>query len=130
MGDKGPDKWGSLDPKFKACSDGKAQSPIDLVRSKAVRNDKLKALSRDYQSARATLVNNGFNVAVSYISLMALYISFSHPFHERTTTLCVQIYVQVHFDESAGTMTVDGKNYSLLQMHWHTPSEHKMDGQL
>ncbi|KAK1375756.1 Carbonic anhydrase [Heracleum sosnowskyi] len=97
-GAKGPDKWGSLDPKFKVCSDGKAQSPIDIVRNKATPNDKLKALSRDYRSAPATLVNNGFNIAV-------------------------------HFDGSAGTMNVDGKNYSLLQMHWHTPSEHKMDGQ-
>ncbi|KAL8113472.1 alpha carbonic anhydrase 1, chloroplastic-like [Apium graveolens] len=97
LGDKGPDKWGSLDPKLKVCTDGKAQSPIDLVRTKATLDDKLNALSRDYQSARATLVNNGFNVAV-------------------------------HFDGSAGTMNVDGKNYSLLQMHWHTPSEHKMDG--
>lgn len=96
-GPKGPDKWGSLDPKFKMCSDGKAQSPIDIVRNKATPDDKLRALSRDYQSANAVLVNNGFNIAV-------------------------------HFDQSAGTMNVDGKNYSLLQMHWHTPSEHKMDG--
>lgn len=64
-GDKGPDKWGSLDPKFKTCSDGKAQSPIDIVRSKATRDDKLRALARDYHSANAVLVNNGFNIGVS-----------------------------------------------------------------
>lgn len=28
----------------------------------------------------------------------------------------------------AGVLIVDGKNYSLLQMHWHIPSEHKIDG--
>ncbi|KAL1829415.1 hypothetical protein DCAR_0208754 [Daucus carota subsp. sativus] len=97
VGPKGPDKWGSLDPKFAVCADGKAQSPIDISRTKATPNNQLRALSRDYYSAGAKLVNNGFNIAV-------------------------------HFDSSAGTMNIDGKNYSLLQLHWHTPSEHTMDG--
>lgn len=71
-GVKGPDKWGSLDPKFKACSDGKAQSPIDIVKSKATHLEDVKGIARDYQSANATFVNNGFNIGVSYIRLMAL----------------------------------------------------------
>ena len=65
MGPKGPDKWGSLDPKFAVCADGKAQSPIDISRTKATPNNQLRALSRDYYSAGAKLVNNGFNIAVS-----------------------------------------------------------------
>ncbi|KAK1375755.1 Carbonic anhydrase [Heracleum sosnowskyi] len=99
VGDKGPDKWGSLDPKFKLCSDGKAQSPIDISRSKATHLEDSKGLAREYRSAKATFVNNGFSMAV-------------------------------HFEENAGTMIVDNKNYTLSQMHWHTPSEHKIDGQL
>ncbi|KAL6988429.1 carbonic anhydrase [Sarracenia purpurea var. burkii] len=29
---------------------------------------------------------------------------------------------------NAGVLNVDSKNYTLLQMHWHLPSEHKIDG--
>ncbi|KAF7147797.1 hypothetical protein RHSIM_Rhsim03G0074700 [Rhododendron simsii] len=29
---------------------------------------------------------------------------------------------------NAGVLIVDGKNYTLLQMHWHIPSEHKING--
>ncbi|PON83082.1 Carbonic anhydrase, alpha-class [Trema orientale] len=36
--------------------------------------------------------------------------------------------IGVHFEENAGVLDVDGKNYTLKQMHWHTPSEHRLDG--
>ncbi|XP_034692782.1 alpha carbonic anhydrase 1, chloroplastic [Vitis riparia] len=36
--------------------------------------------------------------------------------------------VGVRFDEDVGVLLVDGKNYSLKQMHWHSPSEHRIDG--
>ena len=35
---------------------------------------------------------------------------------------------QVRFEEDVGSLAVDGKNYSLKQMHWHTPAEHVIDG--
>ncbi|KAK1404716.1 Carbonic anhydrase [Heracleum sosnowskyi] len=97
LGEKGPDKWANLAPTFKACRDGKAQSPINIVQGKTTPGNTNTTFDKSYSSANATLVNNGFNVAV-------------------------------HFEEIAGVMTVDGKNYSFLQMHWHTPSEHQMEG--
>lgn len=36
--------------------------------------------------------------------------------------------VQVNYDKGS-TLTVDGKAYSLVQFHFHTPSEHKFAGQ-
>uniref|UniRef100_A0A7N0SYZ7 Carbonic anhydrase n=1 Tax=Kalanchoe fedtschenkoi TaxID=63787 RepID=A0A7N0SYZ7_KALFE len=33
------------------------------------------------------------------------------------------------FNPDVGTLKVDGKEYSLIQMHWHTPSEHQIDGE-
>jgi carbonic anhydrase len=36
--------------------------------------------------------------------------------------------VQVNYDKGS-TLTIDGKQYSLAQFHFHTPSEHKFAGQ-
>lgn len=37
--------------------------------------------------------------------------------------------IQVNIDEGS-TMTVDGQSYSLLQLHFHAPSEHAINGAL
>ncbi|KAK6244521.1 hypothetical protein QUC31_010930 [Theobroma cacao] len=37
--------------------------------------------------------------------------------------------VGLRFEEYAGELSIDGKNYLLKQMHWHLPSEHRIDGQ-
>jgi len=34
----------------------------------------------------------------------------------------------VQIDHAGGTLTVDGTTYDLLQFHFHTPSEHTVDG--
>ncbi|KAI8013482.1 hypothetical protein LOK49_LG05G00981 [Camellia lanceoleosa] len=65
-GDTGPDKWGSLSPDYKACSNGKSQSPINIVEDKAVPNKTLKPLRRQYYPVNATLVNNGYNVEMEF----------------------------------------------------------------
>lgn len=53
-----------MSPKYAACAQGQHQSPVNIVRNATVLNKNLKALTRDYRPANATLVNNGFNVGV------------------------------------------------------------------
>nr|GMD41477.1 alpha carbonic anhydrase 1, chloroplastic [Ipomoea batatas]GMD46257.1 alpha carbonic anhydrase 1, chloroplastic [Ipomoea batatas] len=97
-GTMGPARWGALNPAFSACSNGKSQSPINILRHKAVINKKLKPLEMKYsRSVNATLMDNGFNVGISY-------------------------------GEDAGALVLEGKIYRLKQMHWHAPSEHQIDG--
>ncbi|KAK4757426.1 hypothetical protein SAY87_018727 [Trapa incisa] len=36
--------------------------------------------------------------------------------------------VGIFFNQDAGFVGIEGKNYSLKQMHWHTPSEHQING--
>lgn len=36
--------------------------------------------------------------------------------------------VMVKYGGDVGTMVMDGKNYTLEQLHWHSPSEHTIDG--
>lgn len=36
--------------------------------------------------------------------------------------------MQVRYPNKSGALMLDGKKYSLKQMHWHSPSEHRIDG--
>ncbi|WOL09836.1 alpha carbonic anhydrase 7-like [Canna indica] len=36
--------------------------------------------------------------------------------------------VRVNWNTSPGSLTIDGKTYNLQQCHWHSPSEHHLDG--
>ncbi|EEE68706.1 hypothetical protein OsJ_27361 [Oryza sativa Japonica Group] len=36
--------------------------------------------------------------------------------------------IMVRFDGDAGNLKINGTAYQLRQMHWHTPSEHTIDG--
>ncbi|KAI3861336.1 hypothetical protein MKW92_022510 [Papaver armeniacum] len=96
-GHKGPDKWATLDPSFAMCANGKAQSPINIVKKTAVYNPKLEPLTRSYNDVNATLIDNIVNI-------------------------------QLLFGKGAGAINIDGKQYKLLQTHWHSPSEHTIDG--
>ncbi|KAL5546400.1 hypothetical protein UlMin_006087 [Ulmus minor] len=37
--------------------------------------------------------------------------------------------ISVIWNEDAGKITINGSDYRLLQCHWHTPSEHKINGE-
>ncbi|VFQ73073.1 unnamed protein product [Cuscuta campestris] len=66
-GSTGPDRWASLSPDYVLCSTGRAQSPVSLAARLTPVNPNLKALDIQFQdSVNATLVNNGYNVQLSY----------------------------------------------------------------
>ena len=58
-GAEGPAHWGALDPAYAACSDGKAQSPIDITG--ATKAD-TTAPAVAYVNGPSTVVNNGHTV--------------------------------------------------------------------
>jgi carbonic anhydrase len=81
---------------------GEAQSPIDLRRAEITFVDRLPAIRFSYpREADITLTNTG------------------SPDEEAT----------VRADVPAGaSITLRKKQYDLQQFHWHTPSEHRIDG--
>ncbi|XP_042477961.1 alpha carbonic anhydrase 1, chloroplastic-like [Macadamia integrifolia] len=97
-GETGPDKWGSLKPEFSTCSTGKLQSPVNIVTKDVIYNPKLQPLNRDYRTSNSTLINHGYSIGLFYGS------------------------------DKVGVMIHDGKNYTLKQVHWHSPSEHTING--
>ena len=64
IGPNGPVKWGTLKQSFAACSNGKAQSPVDLAMTNIVVNNVLKSLDRNYLPTNATLVNHQSSIGV------------------------------------------------------------------
>lgn len=64
---EGPEKWGSLSAEWKACTNGKSQSPIDIdtKKTKAQASDLKKA----YKDAPAKISNKGHAIVVSSLLL-------------------------------------------------------------
>ncbi|XP_058005250.1 alpha carbonic anhydrase 7-like [Hevea brasiliensis] len=96
-GERGPDRWGELDPEWSTCSTGSMQSPINLQDEKAEEVSYLGKLNRTYRPSNATLKNSGHDM-------------------------------ELEWENGAGTLEINGIEYVLKQCHWHTPSEHTIDG--
>jgi carbonic anhydrase len=104
----GPENWGKLSPAYKECGEGKAQSPIDIVTVDAIPNPSLDNLSRVYAPADATLLNNGKDITLTFD-------------HNGNTVAPGAITVT----------TPEGakKTFKFKVIHWHSPSEHTINGQ-
>jgi carbonic anhydrase len=61
-GKRGALEWGKLDPAYKACSQGKEQSPIDIRGAKLDKS--LQPIEFHYMAGPVTLVNTGHTVQV------------------------------------------------------------------
>jgi carbonic anhydrase len=62
-GKYGPVNWGKIDPAFRACSEGKEQSPIDI--RGAHLNKALQPIEFHYLTGAVTIENNGHTVQVT-----------------------------------------------------------------
>ena len=93
-GEGGPANWGKLDPKFKLCSEGKSQSPIDISSSEESKD--LPDIQFNYNETAVKIVNNGHTIQVNYAA--------------------------------GSTVKLGDQEFDLLQFHFHTPSENKLNG--
>ncbi len=96
QGENGPENWANLCDGFSDCG-GKAQSPINIEKAKALVGKKLLPIKFDYGQSKVSIVNN------------------SHT-------------VQFNIDNPDNKVNIEGKEYQLLQFHYHALSEHTIDG--
>ncbi|HKZ03925.1 MAG TPA: carbonic anhydrase family protein, partial [Methylomirabilota bacterium] len=114
-GDTGPSKWGALSPEWRACAEGRNQSPIDL--SDFV-EAKLPALEFKYSAGGVNIVNNGHAVQVDYARGSQIqadghrHAPYAH---------------MVHYAPGSA-FSHDGRTFELKQFHFHSPSEHTLNG--
>lgn len=101
-GELAPAKWGSLSPAYAACGQGKAQSPVDLV---STANAETPGLLFNYQRTALKIAHHEHVIDI---------VDNGHT-------------LQVTVDEGS-TLVTQRDEYQLLQFHFHTPSEHTVDG--
>lgn len=101
-GDAGPGSWASLAPVYALCGEGKNQSPINIENTHVMGG---KKWSFNYGSTSLRIAHNEH---------MDDIIDNGHT-------------IQITVDEGS-TFTFDGTTYHLKQFHFHTPSEHTLDG--
>ena len=98
----GPATWGSLSPAFVACAEGHSQSPIDITNAEASTEPAIRA---SYKPASLRIVHNIHSADV---------VNTGHS-------------VQVNFPQG-DSLTIGDTTYSLVQFHFHGPSEHSVNG--
>lgn len=98
----GPATWASLSPDFATCGSGKSQSPIDIASAKT---QPAEALKTSYAPAELRVVHHEH---------VADGINNGHT-------------VQVN-ESGADALTLGDETFSLLQYHFHSPSENTVDG--
>ena len=101
-GAEGPANWGKLSPAFAACSEGRSQSPIDI--STATRGTPPE-LRTTFPPAELRIAHHDH---------IADGINNGHT-------------IQINY-AGADTLTLGGAAYQLAQYHFHSPSEHTVDG--
>lgn len=92
-----PFVWGRLAPAYALCDEGKAQSPIDVSTSGALRRA-LPPLAPAFGATDLEVVHDGHTV-------------------------------KAEVPADAARLRVGTRTYRLVQFHWHTPSEHWVDGE-
>jgi carbonic anhydrase len=100
-GEIGPEFWYKLDPAYAIARDGKAQSPVNIEPAGLTRGTEAELPVFRYTSAAFSVWNNGHSIEL----------------RPRTAG-------------DAGLLMLDGIEYSLVQAHFHAPSEHAIDGAL
>jgi carbonic anhydrase len=101
-GQKGPAAWGTLSPEFVACAEGTSQSPIDLT---TVTEVPALMMKLSFQPAALRIVHHAH---------MSDVVNTGHS-------------IQVNASGN-DTLSIGGEAFTLLQYHFHSPSEHTVDG--
>ncbi|KAJ6362614.1 hypothetical protein OIU78_002922 [Salix suchowensis] len=97
--EKGPAFWGDIKKEWADCKTGSLQSPIDMSDRRVKMVRKTENIKRNYRPFNATVKNRGHDIMVQWEG----------------------------FDK-VGSIQINGTRYFLQQCHWHSPSEHSING--
>lgn len=112
-GKTGPSHWAKLNPHFAVCSVGKSQSPLNI--SPKI-TDQTTKLELQYKATALNIVKDGLT------SLMI---------GQEQTIINDGHSIQLNFPAEGVSETIrfNNEEFKLIQFHFHTPSENKLNGQ-
>eukprot|EP00171_Calliarthron_tuberculosum_P012365 IDg12365t1 len=100
LGEKGPEKWGDLSPDFSMCKKGHHQSPINLDISKSTSDGQIPEVRLNESVVEYSPSGNNFALN------------------------CIGGTEERH----CSTITFYEEKFHMLQAHFHSPSEHHING--
>ncbi|KAL6145756.1 hypothetical protein ACLB2K_056441 [Fragaria x ananassa] len=98
--EKGPKHWGELREEWAACKNGTLQSPVDLLSEIVEVHPNKGEVRLKYRPSNATIRNRGHDISIQWKL------------------------------GDAGSMEINGTDYWLDQCHWHSPTEHTINGKI
>ncbi len=118
-GSNGPHRWGDLAEEFSTCKYGRNQSPIDI--DYVSNSEKMFDLEFNYSSVPLQIVNNGhtiqFNAGVP-----------KHGSGNNFVMIAGKKYPLPSSADYHSSLKISGEEYKLVQVHFHSPSEHQFQG--
>lgn len=104
------------------CGKGNMQSPIDLTDKRVLIDHNLGYLRSQYLPSNATIKNRGHDIMVNQLLAFPICIFLDH-------NNCLFLWQMKFEGGNAGLgITINGTEYKLQQIHWHSPSEHTLNG--
>lgn len=101
-GDTGPEQWKNVNASYEACGKGELQSPINIEVSETV--DQQEAMKLAEQ------------ISLNYDQAIFTVENNGHTIEANSTTL-------------ENSLLINKKEYNLKGIHFHSPSEHQLNGQ-
>lgn len=111
-GANGPQNWASLSPTYSTCGSGKSQSPINIANA---HDAELPPLDFKYSTYALDFTNNGHAVQTNYAAGSTLADQSRH----------VPAKASASPPSTVGHL---GSTFELKQFHFHSPSEHQLNG--
>jgi carbonic anhydrase len=128
----GPSRWGSLDQSWALCSHGRKQSPVDLRLSDfptASHPSALEGTPSAVKARAAGLVVEDRTLRpliFNYLESNATKIRAEND-KEIDSMINNGHTIEINY-EAGSTMTIFSKQYNLKRFHFHSPSEHTVNG--
>lgn len=118
LGSGGPNRWGELAAEFSTCKFGRNQSPINIEHEN---ESGLFDLEFHYSAVPLQILNNGHTIQFNY--------GTPKRGEENFVSIAGKTYPLPSSIDHNSTLSISGEEYKLLQVHFHSPSEHEVYGE-
>ena len=113
-GHNSPEHWAEIDDRFKMCSLGKSQSPINISKNVLVETDDLNPIEFNYHAHSTDVVNNGHAIQVDVDSHSSINIDGLH-----------FVLKQFHF-HSPSENEINGRSFPLEAHFVHATKDGRL----